>query len=74
MLGRGFLAAPGAFDKEPSSSGSDSESSSGTESIPDEGRIPKPGDQLAAMLVPRAELARFGDVFKFQEATFEANR
>ena len=45
----------GGFDKELSSSSSDSESSSDTESIPDEGRIPKPGDQLAAMLVPRAE-------------------
>ena len=54
----------GAFDKEPSSSTSDSESSSDTESIPDEGRIPKPGDQLAAMLVPRAEWAWFGDVFE----------
>ena len=49
----------GAFDKEPSSSSSDSESSSDTESIPDEGRIPKPGDQLA-----RVEWARFGDVFE----------
>ena len=53
----------GAFDKEPSSSSSDSECSSDTESIPDEGRIRSRG-LVGSYVGTEGRMARFGDVFE----------